>query len=410
MIAPAAGLAVLRRFDEADGGLRRHADVLVAGHAVVLAQGDRRQGVGVHLLRRAGGEVAIGLLMPQQPEQARGDRAIVRFSAGLVRFAVGEEGEQAHGGRGGVGVDVAGTGAGRVLAPLGVVFQAPTAVGRLMPSKPFDREADGSFRARDPAVNMRRAMSRTARTEGPAAGPRAALCHSARRSRHRSWPGERWAELPCFPAAASDADVVQPLAPAASISTGQVALRADGFDIVVRRLLRRRLILNDRRNFQVFDVRGRGLRLRGDRDKGVRRRANRLHSYIAQEQEGGKPQQVDRETGRVPDQFISHPVPEAIRPGAVDRLSEFLQRHRTACCLRHDAPPSFTAGQDVLAVRHCFAEAVLGGTNRHCFCEAVAHVGEKLRSPSAMTIVFGRGIIAGNNSGDFRDWLDAAVE
>ena len=326
MVAPAAGLAILRRLDEADGGLGRHADVLVAGHPVRLAQGDRRQGVGVHLLRRAGRKVAVGLLMPHEPEQARRDRSIVRLAAGLVRFAVRQKWEQAHGGRGGVGVDVAGAGAGGVFAPLHIVLQAPTAVGGLMPREPLKREADSGLGGMGRVRRKAAGIPRAALAEwASAAGPRAALSKRSRPSGQRSRPGKRWAESAGFPGTEARADVGRDcLRPAASVSAGQIAFRADGFDRLIRRLVRRRLILDDRRNLQRLDVRGLRLWLGGNRHKFIRRRANRPRGDIAQQQQRREPRQVEREAGRVPNQFVSHPIAKAIRPRVADRAGEFF--------------------------------------------------------------------------------------
>ena len=71
------------------------ADVRILAHAEGLAQCDGRQAVGIHGLRGASGQVALGGLLLDEPEQAPLDRVAIRSGSlvGLTGSQVGEDGQ-----------------------------------------------------------------------------------------------------------------------------------------------------------------------------------------------------------------------------------------------------------------------------------------------------------------------------
>jgi hypothetical protein len=122
LVAPAA-LAVLTADNQVHRLLEDWADLVVAGLAPQLGQGQRRHGVAVHVAAAGADEVAVnGARGGDQEAGALGDLGAELPLVGQV--ALGHEGEQGEGGDGGV---------------VGVTAVAPGAVGVLACGQPLQR-------------------------------------------------------------------------------------------------------------------------------------------------------------------------------------------------------------------------------------------------------------------------------
>ena len=135
IVAPAAVGRVLGVEDEVHSPLRRHTHAPIAAQPVGLTKCDRGQTVRIHHLHTALGQVAVGLLILDQPVDAFGDMFLV-LAFGNVRLSSGKEGQQAHCRCPVIGRNLACAGATLVGASVHVMLQAPMAVVKLVIGQP----------------------------------------------------------------------------------------------------------------------------------------------------------------------------------------------------------------------------------------------------------------------------------
>ena len=340
LYAPAAVGRVLGIEDEVHRPLRRPANFLVTGQPVGLAKGDCGQAVRVHHLRRALGQVAIGLLVQDQPGEAFADMFLVG-AFGLVRLSGGQEGQEAHGRCPGIGGNLARAGAGLVGAALRVVLQAPTAVGQLVIGQPDEGGIHGAFATfgdDDLLAAAMRPVKVPSPTPGPLPGPMSMFPRPVTLG-----PRPNGSTPPPKPASFTPSRAAAACGLGARYST--VVFR--GLSVRGGRFRRGgdiqylRLGFVGWADFERVDSLG-WLLLRlflGMRDENSRVVLILAAAEIRQQQQSRQREKMKAETAGVPDQLGPHPVDESFHQGFLRELTFVGDRQRVFRSSCHERSP-----------------------------------------------------------------------
>ena len=165
------------------------ADRFVLAHAVIFAQRDRGQSMGIHLLRRSGRQIAVGFLMADEPIDGAADIVVERS---LIDMGLpgAEQRQHSHRRRRRERFQAADARATLVVTHLHIVLQAPASVARLMVGQPEHGQSDGAvgpMRRPDADETCALAAAEDKGIVAPIASPRALVVET------RTRPDSSWA-------------------------------------------------------------------------------------------------------------------------------------------------------------------------------------------------------------------------